>query len=212
MTGVFLACLAALPLALPANAADESRRHLGNGAATALSSKPEGGKTRPAAPSDLVNDGGGQQPLWMDTSRVAEFGEGPGGDHPSIREASPADLSRGIRSAKPSGGTTPKMESDPVGGQSQSAPTLSPIFLDAGGRPRALPGGVIVALKSALPPEQAREQLQAAGLDPVRQIGEKMWLVQSPVGLASLELAQRLDKDGRFDFAQPNWWHPRITK
>jgi hypothetical protein len=75
-----------------------------------------------------------------------------------------------------------------------------------------LPGGVIVALKTGLPPEQAREQLQAAGLEPLRQIGEKMWLVQSPVGLASLELAQRLDGDARFDFAQPNWWHPRTTK
>jgi hypothetical protein len=204
--------LAALQLAPPANAADESRRHLGNGAATALSINPGGAQSAIAAPSHLVKEGGAQRQLWMDPSRVAEFGTVAGSDHPAIRQASPADLSAANRSAKTSGGTSMKMEPDAAGGQAPPPTNLSPVFLDASGRPRALPGGVIVALKSGLPPEQAREQLQSAGLEPLRQIGEKMWLVQSPAGLASLELAERLDADERFEFAQPNWWHPRTTK
>ncbi len=203
-----VACLGALQIASPANAADEPRRHVGSGAATSLSIKPDGGQN--TAPSHLVKEGGTPRQLWIDTSRVADFGAGPGSDHPWIRKASPTDLSTGTRSARPSSGSTAKMEPAPAGGPAGVG--VSPVFVDASGRPRALPGGVIVALKTGLSPEQAREQLQAAGLEPLRQIGEKMWLVQSPVGLASLELAQRLDGDGRFAFAQPNWWHPRTTK
>ncbi len=71
---------------------------------------------------------------------------------------------------------------------------------------------MIVSLKQAIGPEQAREQLEAAGLTPVRQIGERMWLLESPVGIASLELANRLADTGQFEFVQPNWWQPRTTK
>ena len=69
-----------------------------------------------------------------------------------------------------------------------------------------------MALKQALPVDQATEQLQRAGLTPLRQIGERMWLVQSPVGVASLDLANRLAASGQFEFVQPDWWQPRTTK
>ena len=51
-----------------------------------------------------------------------------------------------------------------------------------------------------------------AGLTPLRQSGERMWLVESPVGIASLDLANRLGTSGEFEFVQPNWWQPRTTK
>jgi hypothetical protein len=84
--------------------------------------------------------------------------------------------------------------------------------VDASGHPRALPGGVIISLREDLPDAQAQAQLQAQGLTPVRRIGARMWLVESPVGIASLELANRLQASGRYDFVQPNWWQPRTTK
>ena len=68
------------------------------------------------------------------------------------------------------------------------------------------------ALKQALAEEDAHAALRAAGLVPLRRIGERMWLVESPPGLESLELANRLQDEARFDFVQPNWWQPKTTK
>lgn len=100
---------------------------------------------------------------------------------------------------------------------------VSPVLRDAGapGRPRALPGGVIVTLKSAPAGNdagarhaQALAQLAAAGLQPLRALdpGARRWLVASPPGLASLELANRLHESGEFAAAAPNWWQPRALK
>ena len=71
---------------------------------------------------------------------------------------------------------------------------------------------MIVALKEALSDDEAGARLAADGLVPVRRINARMWLVESPVGIASLDLANRLHESGRYDFAQPNWWKPRVTK
>jgi hypothetical protein len=99
-----------------------------------------------------------------------------------------------------------------AGASASAAQAVSPVFKDAGGRLRALPGGVIVSLRQPLAADEARAVLEAAGLVPLRQIGERMWLVDSPAGIATLELANRLQEEGRFGFAQPNWWQPKVTK
>jgi hypothetical protein len=85
----------------------------------------------------------------------------------------------------------------------------SPVLRDESGRLRALPGGLLVQLRSPLAPAQARALLQAAELQPTRAISDTLWLVDSPLGLASLHLANRLHRSGQFASVQPNWWLER---
>jgi hypothetical protein len=226
--GCIAVMLVTLQLTASALAADKPRRHHADGAGAAVPATPEFGRSRIANPSHVVNEGTGKRRLWIDTGRVADFRRG-GAGRPVIRAAEPGELSEGNRSGRPDQKTavaTPDSTSAASGAGAPGAPgtpgatgaasagnaQVSPIFVDASGRPRALPGGVIVSLKQALPPAQARDRLQAAGLNPLRQIGERMWLVDSPVGIASLDLAGRLHADGLFEFVQPNWWHARTTK
>lgn len=91
--------------------------------------------------------------------------------------------------------------------------TVSPLLRDEAGRPRALPGGVIVTLPADMTEQEARQQLEALGVQPLRAIGAgtRMWLVAAEPGLASLQLANRLHETGRVS-AQPNWWQPRAKK
>jgi len=150
-------------------------------------------------PTHVVAEGGAERPLWIDSGRVADFGK-QGTRGPLIRPVQAEDAK-----AAPSG------KSD-AGTAVDGAAQVSPLFLDDAGQPRALPGGVIVSLKEVLPEPQARAELQAAGLVPLHRIGERMWLVDSPVGIESLHLADRLQAEGRYEFVQPNWWRPRATK
>lgn len=109
----------------------------------------------------------------------------------------------------------------------KNAPTLpagvSPVFVDPAspGQVRALPGGVIVALRhppagnDALAREaEGRRQIAAAGLHALRPIGPdaRRWLVASPAGMPALELANRLHASSDFESATPNWWKPRALK
>lgn len=196
---VFL--LVALGLAAPAPAAGQAAGASPGGAAQPLTAAQAGsgeGSGSDDSPTHMVREGRGMRPLWIDPGRVAEFNQ-PGTDHPSLRAPNSGEREGGTRLGKrdaQSAGTAP----------------VSPVFLDASGMPWALPGGVIVALKQALGEPQARAQLQAAGLSPLRRIGDRMWLVESPAGMASLDLAERLHSEGQFEFVQPNWWHRRTKK
>ncbi len=89
----------------------------------------------------------------------------------------------------------------------------SPVFRDENGAARALAGGVVVRLREADLPE-ARARLADAGLVPVRPLDPegRTWLVDSPPGLPSLELANQLHESGKFESATPNWWRPRALK
>jgi len=89
----------------------------------------------------------------------------------------------------------------------------SPVFRDENGATRALAGGVIVRLREA-DVSETRARLADAGLVPVRPLDPegRNWLVDSPPGLPSLELANQLHESGRFESATPNWWRPRALK
>ena len=134
-------------------------------------------------------DGEWRRPLWADETVVADFSAARGEKSKVLR---PAAIAKG------------------------GEPT-SPVFRDGPGeksRTRALPGGVIVTLKTG-PGEDRRDALFARhGLQPVREIGSGsgMWLVASPPGVASLDLANRLYESGDFKAAAPNWWQPRALK
>ena len=187
------------------------RPHAEQGSEAMMLVKPAVGGSKTANPSHVVNEGGAERPLWIDTSRVVEFPQAGGTGQPAIRAAEPGEVSESTRTGKLDGKAS-DIASPAAPPAAPPAPQVSPVFVDASGQPRALPGGIIVGLKQGLREAQAREQLQAAGLAPLRQIGERMWLVESPLGLASLELANRLHATGQFDFVQPNWWQPRTTK
>jgi hypothetical protein len=150
-----------------------------------------GGSEPPTAtPATSWHDGRQTRGLWLDPNREAEF------------------PTRG-------GGTVQPKETPQTTPQAAQAPR-SPLFFDnpaLNGTPRALPGGVLVELKTPADTDAARLQLQSDGLTPVRAIvRDRIWLVASPPGLAALELANRLQQSGRYASVQPNWWQPRVAK
>ena len=223
------ATAALLSLALhaaDASSADErSRRPAQDGSPATGLNKPTSLPSRSEASSLVAVDGSNGQSLWIDITRVVQFPPAGEAGNPVLRAAQPGEAVlpgkpvQADRAGKAAGTAAPNSTSlktspniPPSSPTVASAPRVSPVFVDAGGNPRALAGGVIVSLKEALASEQARARLEGAGLTPVRQIGERMWLVESPVGVASLELANRLADTGQFEFVQPNWWQPRTTK
>jgi hypothetical protein len=148
----------------------------------------------------------------MDPAREAEF-PSPAGLGPAQTGAATAGQGSESAASTPAGaGATLRPKDLASPGQA----LRSPLFFDnpsLNGTPRALPGGVLVELKTPADPDTARQQLQSDGLSPVRAIvANRIWLVASPPGLAALELANRLQQSGRYASAQPNWWQPRIPK
>ncbi|NBT78261.1 MAG: hypothetical protein EBQ78_01080 [Betaproteobacteria bacterium] len=142
------------------------------------------------APVTSWHDGRQTRGLWLDPTREAEFAT--------------------------RGGGTVQPKQAPQAATQPSQAQRSPLFFDnpaLNGTPRALPGGVLVELKIPTETNAARLQLESDGLTPVRAIvGDRIWLVASPPGLAALELANRLQQGGRYASAQPNWWQPRVPK
>ena len=99
-----------------------------------------------------------------------------------------------------------------VAGPVKDADPAAVVLRDDSGRVRALPGGVLVVLRAPLPEAEARALIGRAGATPARALSPSMWVVEGPVGLGSLELANRLHASGAFAAAQPNWWVERTLK
>lgn len=141
-------------------------------------------------------DGGERRLLWAESGLQADFGGAPGTKQSVIRPAVGDKTAAGDSGAAPAGATVYRDQAD------------------AGGRLRALPGGVLVGFRPGTT-AAAREALLARhGLRLVRPIGERAdWvLVASPPGDVSLDLANRLHESGDFASASPNWWQPRQLK
>ncbi|MDO4905624.1 MAG: hypothetical protein Q4A16_08775 [Lautropia sp.] len=142
----------------------------------------------------------------LDESRVVQF---PGKNSESniqLRSASQAERKR-LNTQKSLGAGTPVDNVTTAEGD-----TVSPVLTDSAGNPWALPGGLIVTLKEGASESEARARLEAAGLTPERRISERVWVVQSPAGLASIEQANALNAKGIFADVSPNWWTPRARK
>jgi len=110
---------------------------------------------------------------------------------------------------------TPRVPPRPVLGRpdgTENPALVSPVLRDESGQLRALPGGVLVVLRSALDETDAQRFFASVGVTPVRQITDTLWLLQAPAGLPALDLSNRLNDSGLFASAQPNWWTPRARK
>lgn len=86
---------------------------------------------------------------------------------------------------------------------------FSPFFQD-GASGKALAGGVIITFRDSKTDEEARSWAEAQGLKLKEKMGllnGRTWLVESAVGLASLELANQLHDAPDIETSQPNWAH-----
>lgn len=157
---------------------------------------PLGPQSANAGDSALKTSG---EPFWYD------------GEHRKPLRVDP-ELVIDFRNAKPD---FEKRDPAGLGGEKSDelASGVSPVLRDPNGEARALPGGVIVRLRDA-DLADPRKALADAGLEPVRPIDpqQRTWLVDSPAGLESLALANRLHESGRFEAVTPNWWRPRALK
>lgn len=158
--------------------------------------KGDGGTVVTASGDAYWYDGKERRPLYTSQDQAADFGSATA--RKVNMKASSVLVPRSMISTK------------------DTSDGVSPVFHDdsAGGSVRALPGGVIVTLKSAATEADARAALQALGVQPVRRIGAmtNVWLVASDPGQPSLDLANRLFEGGQVEAAQPNWWRPHGLK
>lgn len=84
----------------------------------------------------------------------------------------------------------------------------SPVFGAGQGQLRALPGGVVVRLAPALTGAKADEWFRARQLSAKPLSGlPDTYLVDTPAGLAALELSKQLGASPDVVAAEPNWWH-----
>jgi hypothetical protein len=148
-------------------------------------------------------DGGVKRSLQIDTEQWASTKNGVSGAPIEIRKGSSAE--KNVLNANNDLAT--KSEKAAL----KSMPG-SPVFRSLeGGTPMALPGGVIV--KQKVGSESAEKILKARGLVIDRAIGDSgSFLVRSPEGISSLELANQLHESGDFESVSPNWWRERRKK
>lgn len=73
---------------------------------------------------------------------------------------------------------------------------------------RALPGNIIVRLDPNWSSAQVDAWLASQGLTKIGQLpmANNLLVLSAPPGLASLELANRLQESGTVISAQPDWW------
>ena len=139
-----------------------------------------------AAPTHVWHDGGVTRTLTVEPALEADFSARVGKDAGVLR---------------------------PAGSVGKSAlAQVSPVLRDESGQLRALPGGVLVVLLSPLDERAGRALIVESGGVPARSLSPTLWVVEAPVGLEALEVANRLHASGRFASVQPNWWVARTLK
>lgn len=184
-----------------------------------MASAQAGGSKAPAQPeaTHYYYDGPTKREITLDPDLVAEFtsAETQAKAAAPLSGMEPAGGHRGVRFWKINAESAQEVRSVSKQAGKASASKFSPVFRDAGGRrPRALPGGVILFFKKGWTEDQCRGWIAEKGLTIERKltVGKPIYLVESPAGLASLELANRLHETGKLVGASPNWWTPVETK
>lgn len=190
---------------------------------TASRGKPAGARPPLDAGDDRSQrywyDGKRKRTLRVDPEWVADFRSG--GESAATQSGAKDSGARKTGATRPGTAESAKRVSrrsplerlEPGSARTVRGPGVSEVLRNEAGSPRALPGGVIVRVHES-DRRNAHDILVDAGLRPVRAIDpeQRSWLVESPAGIASLELANRLHESGRFESASPNWWRPRALK
>ena len=169
---------------------------------------------QPLQQSYAWHDGDQARQAWLDPNLIASFGGGS--STKSLLAQSYGEAKEVVRA----GAVT--IYSLPAGTDAVKAAdrmraaggTYSPVFhetSDPVSSLRALPGGVVVQLPKDWSESQVDNWLKAQGLQRSgnRAIAPNLFVVDSAPGMASLELANRLNGMADVVSAQPNWWVQR---
>jgi hypothetical protein len=164
------------------------------------------------------HDGEREQTAWLNPALIAEFGaqsESESGVKRANPSASPEPGSRGIARIW-------RVDGDPeqvmrAARAAKPAGKFSPVFsegADAGGRKRALPGGIIVAFKPDWTEARVIAWAAQQGLSIASklEIGPNVYVLNTDAGLAALTTANRIRQGGEVVSAQPNWWVEVTTR
>lgn len=165
-------------------------------------------------------DGETKRTLWLDESRVAEFtpsassSQALAASFPGAREAAGSfgrvkiwDVNRSPEIAQYVGD---------LNGLHADA-SFSPVLRDAQSEHasmKALPGGVLVVLDAAWSEQEVRDWLVSRG-HAVRQslpTAPNAFVIDTPVGMESLEIANALFESGDVVSASPNFWKESATR
>lgn len=87
-----------------------------------------------------------------------------------------------------------------------------PVFRSAGQR-MTLPGGIIVKFQSSWQKKQIIAWMQANGFKQYSPlVSDSTWLIDTPPGLKSLQIANGIHEGGEVVYASPNWARERTHR
>ncbi len=193
---------------------------LSNAACAAGLEKSHGSATKAAAASKAANnlseytwyDGGRERKVYLAPQLVADFA---GGVKAALPEAREVHARGGAVLYELDGDSDVRSLRATLSARGTDA-AVSPVFFDDGGgagRRRALPGNVVVEFDAERDADAVNAWAGEQGLTILRKLSfGNYYLVQSPAGLASLDLANRLQQSGAVRSAQPNWWTEVVTR
>ncbi|MGB7649855.1 MAG: hypothetical protein WBL62_01500 [Gallionella sp.] len=156
-------------------------------------------------------DGDRAQTVWLNPQLVAEFNPTPQSAAQvraaGLTTAAGRDVQGGVRLWQVSNSTTAARALSTAQPNSKFAPVLH-TAPNASGAMRSLPGNIVVMLKANWDSAAVNAWLARNNLQVVEKVGSgsNVFLLKSPPGLASLDLANALYQAGEVLSASPNWW------
>ena len=83
----------------------------------------------------------------------------------------------------------------------------SELFKGRGGV-KALPGGIIISFKTDWSEQKIKEWALQHNVRINKSLIKQLnlWLIDSPSGIKTLELANKITEQGEVNYATPNWW------
>jgi hypothetical protein len=148
------------------------------------------GGAAPVAPAQAYwYDGAVRRSLTIDPEQLADFRQ-PGTAAPRGR---------------------PQLTKGSAAAAGKANANISPVFRGVGApasEVRALPGGIIVTLRTPGSAQSANQLLAPFGLRVTRQVDSTglRWVVATAAGMAALDTANRLHESGAFASVTPDWW------
>ena len=168
------------------------------------------------ASSGYYYDGGNKRKITLEPALVAEFSSAA--KHPvnanSSRVSGLASGGKKFITLRPA--STSSAPSAKTTAFSADAPT-SQVYHEGSstaGRLMALPGGVIIQFKPEWSNDEVTNWLASKSYVVQKKLAIKgnWYVIQSPSGQASLDLANQIYESGEVLSASPNWWKETIAK